>query len=54
MEAQVSTLLAAIFAPFMGALADAFGVGVALIALSLITLGGYFFVTVQDRPAEAN
>lgn len=52
-EAQVSTLLAAIFAPIMGALADSFGVGVALICLSLVTLAAYFFVAVKNRPAEA-
>jgi len=53
LEAQVSTLLAAILAPVMGALADSFGVGVALIVLGLLALAAYFFVTVQDRPVEA-
>jgi len=48
-EAQVATILVAIFAPVMGALADSFGVGIALICLSLVALFSYLFVSVQNH-----
>jgi len=51
-EAQISTVLAAIFAPVLGALADSFGVGIALIALSLLALLSYFFVAVQHQSPD--
>jgi len=51
-EAQIATILSAIFAPVMGALADSFGVGIALIGLSLGGLLSYFFIAVQDYPLE--
>jgi len=52
-EAQIATILSAIFAPVMGALADSFGVGIALIGLSLGGLLSYFFIAVQDYPLES-
>jgi len=50
-EAQFTTILVAIFAPVLGALADSFGVGIALIVLSLVALLSYTFITVQDPPS---
>jgi hypothetical protein len=47
-EAQFTTILVAISAPILGVLADQFGVGIALILLSLGTLLLYFFVRIQD------
>ena len=47
-EAQFTTILVAIFAPILGALADAFGVGLALAILGAGTLLFYFFVRVQN------
>jgi len=52
-EAQVVTILVAIFAPVMGALADSFGVGTALICLSLVALFSYYFVSVQNYPLNS-
>lgn len=52
-EAQIATILSAVFAPVMGALADSFGVGIALIGLSLGGLLSYFFIAVQDYPLES-
>ena len=51
-EAQFTTILAAIFAPLLGYLADLFGVGIALAALGAITLLIYIFVRVEDRDRE--
>ena len=48
-EAQFTTILVAIFAPILGALADTFGVGLALTILGAGTLLFYTFVRVQDR-----
>ena len=53
-EAQITTVLVAIFAPIMGYLADSFGVGIALIGLSLLTLGSYVFVSVKNNSPDAN
>jgi len=52
-EAQVKTILVAIFAPVMGALADSFGVGTALICLSLVALSSYYFVFVENYPLNS-
>lgn len=52
-EAQVVTILVAIFAPVMGALADLFGVGIALICLSLVALSSYYFVFVENYPLNS-
>ena len=49
-EAQFTTILVAIFAPILGALADVFGVGLALTVLGAGTLLLYSFVRVQERP----
>ncbi len=46
-EAQFTTIFVAIFAPILGALADAFGVGLALTILGAGTLLVYPFVRVQ-------
>jgi MFS family permease len=51
-EAQITTILAAIFAPVMGFLADSFGVGIALIGLSLAALLSYFLVSVEGVPQK--
>lgn len=48
-EAQFTTVLVAIFAPILGALADAFGVGLALTILGAGTLLFYFFVRIQEQ-----
>ena len=53
-EAQIVTILVAIFAPVMGALADSFGVGIALICLSLVALSSYYFVFVENYPLNSN
>ena len=50
-ESQFTTLLAAIFAPLLGALADQFGVGVALAILAAGVLALYFIVRVDEIPA---
>jgi len=52
-EAQIVTILVAIFAPVMGALADSFGVGIALICLSLVALSSYYFVFVENYPLNS-
>lgn len=46
-ETQFTTILVAVFAPILGALADAFGVGLALSILGAITLLLYILVRVQ-------
>ncbi len=51
-EAQITTILVAVFAPLMGALADSYGVGAALIALSVAALFSYFFAAVRPHPDE--
>ncbi len=49
-ESEASTLMMAVFAPILGALADRFGVGVALAIFGgLMVLGGLF---VRVRPVE--
>lgn len=48
-EAQMSTLLVAIFAPLLGALADWAGVGLALAFFGLLTMGLYVFARVEER-----
>jgi MFS family permease len=52
-ETQFTTIIAAIFAPILGALADAFGVGAALAVLGAGTFIFYFNVRVQDKPTTA-
>jgi MFS family permease len=47
-EAQFTTILAALFAPLLGYLADIFGVGIALAVLGGITLFIYTFVRVES------
>ena len=47
-EAQFITILAAVFAPLLGLLADHFGVGSALAVLGGGTLLGYFFIRVDE------
>jgi MFS family permease len=49
-ESQFTTLLTAIFAPILGALADRFGIGVALMVLA----AGVFFLFVIARVDEAS
>jgi MFS family permease len=48
-ETQFTTLLVAIFAPILGALADAFGVGVSLAILGAGTFLVYLLVRVQEK-----
>jgi len=48
-EAQITTILVAVFAPALGALADSLGIGIALIILSIVTLSSYVFVAVRDN-----
>ncbi|MCJ7700107.1 MAG: MFS transporter [Anaerolineales bacterium] len=48
-ETQFTTILVAIFAPILGALADAFGVGLALALLGAGTFLFYFFVRVREQ-----
>jgi hypothetical protein len=48
-EAQFTTILVAIFAPLLGALADGYGVGLALAAFGAGTLLLFIFVRVKDR-----
>ncbi len=48
-EAQITTLLVAVFAPILGVLADLFGLGIALIVLGLGTLLSYSLVAVKDQ-----
>ncbi len=49
-ESQFTTLLAAIFAPILGALADFFGVGVALMILAAGVLLLFVVVRVDEKP----
>ncbi len=49
LETQFTTILAAIFAPLLGALADILGLGLALSVLGGITLVIFFFVRVQQK-----
>jgi uncharacterized membrane protein len=49
-ESQFTTLLTAIFAPILGALADRFGIGVALMVLA----AGVFFMFIITRVDEAS
>jgi MFS family permease len=49
-ESQFTTLLAAVFAPLLGALADRFGVGAALTILAGGVLLLYVFVRVDENP----
>jgi len=49
-EAQFTTILVAIFAPVLGALADAFGVGLALTILGAGTLFFFIFVRIREQP----
>ena len=53
-EAQITTILVAILAPVMGALADSFGVGTALIGLSLAALFCYVFVSIKNDPVSSS
>ena len=48
-EAQLTTILTAIFAPILGYLADSFGVGIALAILGIGVLSVYIFVKVDER-----
>jgi hypothetical protein len=50
-ESQFTTLLAAILAPLLGALADQFGVGIALTILAVGVLALYFLVRVDEKSA---
>ena len=47
-EAQLTTILTAIFAPLLGYLADSFGVGIALMVLGAGVIGSYSFVKVNE------
>lgn len=47
-ESQVKTLLAAVFAPLLGWMADIWGVGVALALLGLFVLAFYWLVRVDE------
>ncbi len=47
-EAQLTTILTAIFAPLLGYLTDSFGVGIALTVLGAGMIGGYSFVKVDE------
>lgn len=47
-EAQFTTIIAAVFAPIMGLLADHFGVGAALTVLGAMVIGMYMFVRVDE------
>jgi Kef-type K+ transport system membrane component KefB len=50
-ESQFTTLLSAIFAPVLGALADHFGVGPALAILAFGVVLLYLFVRVDEEQA---
>jgi MFS family permease len=50
-ESQFTTLLTAIFAPLLGALADGFGIGTALMILAAGVLLLFIFVRVDEAPA---
>lgn len=51
-DAQITTILVAVFAPVLGALADSFGIGIAILCLSLVTLFSYFFVSIKKHSIE--
>ena len=51
-ESQFTTILVAVLAPVLGALADAFGVGIALTVLGAGALLFYSFVKVKERSRE--
>jgi len=51
-ESQFTTVLAAVFAPLLGALADWLGVGAALAILAAGVLAMYFIVRVEEKPVE--
>ena len=51
-ETQFTTILVAIFAPILGALADAFGIGLALALLGAGTVIFYSLVRVQETTAQ--
>jgi len=53
-ETQFTTILVAIFAPILGALADAFGVGLALAVIGALTLLFYTFVRVEGKKARVS
>ena len=48
-ETQFTTIVVAIFAPILGALADAFGVGVSLAVLGAVTFLIYLTVRVKEK-----
>jgi hypothetical protein len=48
-EAQLTTILTAIFAPSLGFLADYFGIGIALAVLGAGLLAVYAFIRVDER-----
>ncbi|MEA3327607.1 MAG: MFS transporter [Chloroflexota bacterium] len=50
-ESQFTTVLTAIFAPILGALADNFGIGTALMILAAGVLLLFIFVRVDENPA---
>lgn len=52
-EAQFTTILAAVFAPILGALADRLGVGLALAVLGLGVLMFYVFVRLEQHKAQS-
>jgi MFS family permease len=51
-ESQFTTVLAAVFAPLLGALADWLGVGAALAILAAGVLALYSIVRVKEKPAK--
>ena len=51
-ESQFTTVLTAIFAPVLGALADRYGIGTALMALAAVVLLLFVFVRVDEKPAD--
>ena len=51
-ESQFTTVLAAVFAPLLGALADWLGVGAALAILAAGVLALYSIVRVEEKPAK--
>ncbi len=52
-ESQFTTILAAIFAPVLGALADHFGIGTALMVLASVVLLMFILVRVDEKPAAS-
>ena len=53
-ETQFTTILVAIFAPILGALADAFGIGLALAVLGAATLLFYTFMRVEGKDVRVS